>query len=538
MSLIRRAAVPLLLLAGACGGEEPPEASPARPRPLLVLGIDGATWDLIDPMIERGELPNLERLVERGARADLVSLPPLSSPPLWTTMATGRFPRHHNVHDHFYPYVPGAKRRVQSNERRVPALWNIASEAGRSVAVVGFYATHPPELVNGVMVSDQAPQGAPGSIYPDDVAVELQAEHDRLRDADEIRRLHRRYLPWPYDVAAGDRPQDPYHRVTRVVKGRIGKQLIREEFLRRAALDLAPRQLDLLMVYLRMPDHASHSTWLYFDESVFEEKPDPFDRELLKDVIPTAYRDSDAYLGQLLERLGKEINVVVLSDHGFGPAVGKWQRRQRREWRMLSGSHRPDGIFLAAGPDVRRGEVDGVSVMDVAPTLLALLGLPVSRELPGRVVSEILRPAFLSDFPIRESAAYRTRWQRVVDAEAPPAGAAAEDLEILAALGYVDAETPLASGDGGADLDFWSIEDRLRWSVMAGEVLFYFHRDDLAAIADVMALVEENDPVLRRRLPRAVKVYYRLWRDGFDFPVVSDATWRRFEASYDTEVRS
>ena len=539
MNRIRWAGIPaLLLIAGACGGAgETLETPPARPRPLLVFGLDGATWDLIDPMIARGELPNLARLVRRGARADLVSLPPLSSPPLWTAMATGRFPRHHNVHDHTFPYVPGAKRRVRSSERRVPALWNVASESGRSVAVIGFYATHPPEVVNGVMVSDQAPQGAPGAIYPGEIATELAAELARLEDENEIRRLLRRYLPWPYDAAAVHRPQDPYRRVTQVVKGRIGKQLIWEERLRRAALHLAPRPFDLFMVYLRMPDHASHATWLYFEEAVFEDKPDPFDRDLLKDVIPTAYRDTDEFLGQLLERLGAEVNVVILSDHGFGPAVGKWQPR-RREWRMLSGSHRPDGVFLAAGPDIRPGKLDGVTVMDVAPTLLALLGLPVSRELQGRVAAEILNPDFLADFPLRESPSYRMRWQHTGDAGTPPADVAAADLEILAGLGYIGAETSLAAPDDGADLDFWSIEDRFRWDAMAGEILFYLQRDDLRSIADVMSLVAERDPALRHRLPRVVKVYYRRWRECFDFAVVSDATWQRFEAAYDTGIRS
>ncbi len=536
---IRRAGVPLLAaILGACGGAEVPEAeAPAaqRLRPLLVLGIDGATWDLIDPMMERGELPNLERLVRRGVRGDLVSLPPLSSPPLWTTMATGRFPRQHNVHDHTFPFVPGPKRRVRSTERRVPALWNVASEAQRRVAVVGYFASHPPEVVNGVMVSDQAARGVAGGIYPQELAAELEAERERLEDEEVVRELRRRYLHWPYDISAIHRPEDPYHRVTEVVKGRIGKHLVWEEFLRRAALRLAPREFDLLMVYLRMPDHASHATWLYFDEAAFEEKPDPFDRDLLKEIIPTAYKDSDQYLGKLLERLGAETNVVIVSDHGFGPAAGKWKpKRNAREMWLLSGAHRPDGIFLAAGPDIRPGRVDGFTVMDVAPTLLALLGLPVSRELPGRVVTEVLRPEFLADFPVANAPSYRMHWQSVDTGEAPLAETEKADLKILASLGYVDAETPVVATGDAEDLDFWSIEARLRRTALTGEILFHLQRDDLQAVAEVMSQAAEKDPETRQRLPRTVEVYTRLWRDCFDFPVVSDATWRQFEATYGT----
>ncbi len=531
------AGVPLLVaILGACGGAggapEPEPPAAIKPRPLLVLGIDGATWDLIDPMIERGELPNLEQLVRRGVRGDLVSQPPLSSPPLWTTMATGRFVRQHQVYDHTFPFVPGGqRRRVRSTERRVPALWNVASEASRRVAVIGYFATHPPEVVNGVMVSDQAARGAPGGIYPAEVAAELQAELERLQDPEEIRRLQQRYLHWPYDITAIHRPDDPYHRVTQVVKGRIGKQVVWEEFLRRAALHLAPQPFDLFMVYLRMPDHASHSTWLYFEPSAFEELPDPFDRDLLKEIIPAAYRDTDEYLGQLLDRLGPEANVVVVSDHGFGPAVGQWQSH-RKQMRMLSGSHRPDGIFLAAGPDIRPGEVDGFTVMDVAPTLLALLGLPVSKELPGRVVTEVLRPAFLADFPLETTPAYRMRWRAVEGAGAPPADTERADLEILAALGYVDAGATPAGADDAEEVDFWAIEDRLRWNAIIGEVLFYLQRDDRQSIRDVMSLVEVKDPQWRRHLPRNIRHRYQLWRERFDFPWISDATWHWFETTY------
>ncbi len=539
---IGRAVAPLLLvILSACGGAgeslETDRQAPAerRPRPLLVLGIDGATWDLIDPMMERGELPNFQRLVRQGTRADLVSLPPLSSPPLWTTMATGRFARLHNVHDHTFPFVPGAKRRVRSTERRVPALWNVASDAERTVAVVGYFATHPPEVVNGVMVSDQAARGVAGGIYPQELAAELQAERERLEDEEEVRGLRRRYLHWPYDISAIHRPEDPYHRVTDVVKGRIGKHIVWEEFLRRAALHLAPRKFDLFMVYLRMPDHASHATWLYFEESAFEEKPDPFDRDLLKEIIPTAYRDSDEYLGTLLARLGADTNVVILSDHGFGPAAGTWRpKRNPKELRLLSGAHRPNGIFIAAGPDIRAGEIDGMTVMDVAPTLLALLGLPVSSELPGRVATEVLRPGFLADFPVAETPSYRMRWHSADNAGAPLAETEAADLKILASLGYVGAETPVVSPDAAADLDFWSIEARLRRTALTGEILFHLQRGDLQAIAEVMSLVEEKDPESRQRLPRSVEVYTRLWRDSFDFPVVSEATWQQFEAAYGT----
>lgn len=524
----------LLAASWSCGGfgdgaEE--RAADRKPRPLVVLCVDGATWDLIDPMIDRGELPNFRQLVETGVRGDLVSIPPLSSPSVWTTVATGRFARHHNILDHVFPYAPGPKRRVSSVQRRVPALWNIASHHSRSVGVVGYYATHPAEGVRGAMVSDRAGRGVAGGIYPAELEAELLPELQKLQDDEEVRELRRKYLPWPYDATAIHRPEDPYHRVTQVVKGRIAKHLVWEEFIRRAALHLAPQHFDLLMVYLRMPDHASHSTWLYFDGASFPEPPDPFDEELLRDIIPTAYRDTDEYIGGLLEAIGDQTNLIILSDHGFGPAIGDWHAgRKAMDLHYLSGSHRPDAVFLAAGPDIRPGEIEGFSTVDVAPTLLAALGLPVSEELPGRVATEVFLPGFWSDFPVRKTPAYRMRWQAVEEPEAPPAETEIEDLKILASLGYVDAGVSLAPAGVREKADFWSIDPRLSRNQIIGEVLFHLMRGDHASIEKLIRLTEEHDPELRRALARITRNRAEQWQDSFDFPLLDEATWQWFEA--------
>ena len=179
--LTRQAEAALLILAASwgCGGSRDgadERGADLKPRPLVVFCVDGATWDVIDPMIDRGELPNFRKLVETGVRGDLVSIPPVASPLVWTTVATGRFARHHNILDHVFPYTPGAKRRVSSLQRRVPALWNIASHHSRSVAIVGYYATHPVEEVRGAMVSDRAGKGLAGGIYPAKLEAELLPE--------------------------------------------------------------------------------------------------------------------------------------------------------------------------------------------------------------------------------------------------------------------------------------------------------------------------------------------------------------------------
>ncbi len=528
-SWLALSAVGVIGLATGCGvgqgdGQtESPAVEDPKPRPLVVLGIDGMTWDLAQPMMDRGEMPHLAELVKRGLRGDMIAIPPLSSPTLWTTFATGRFARHHNVMDHTYPYVAGPKRRVRSTLRRVPAIWNIASHYERSVGVVGYFASHPAEIVNGVMVSDRAWGSAEG-VYPPELLDELRPDIDQLQQREEIQKLQQRYLHWPYDIHAIHRPEDRYHRVTRVVKGRIGKHVVTEELVRRAALRLAPRDFDLFMVYLRMPDHASHATWMYFDDAEFEDKPSPLEKELLSDIIPTSYRDTDDFLGRLVAELGDEVNLVVISDHGFGPAAGSWKPGNKDdELFLLSGSHRPDGIFLAAGPDIVAGELpSGVNAMDIAPTLLALLGLPISEELPGGVVEDVLDPRIRQQHEPRSTPSYRMRWKSVDTEEELREDVESEDLEMLASLGYVSSEASVADASAAEDLDFWEIDERLRRNLVLGEGLFHLLRDDREAIAELLGELQTHDPLLAEHLPRVLRKRLGLWQESFPFPLVSE----------------
>ncbi len=528
-----------LLGCGAGSGSESAGGDPAAPvsrspRPLIVVGIDGATWDVIDPMMARGELPTFRRLAGRGTRADLITLLPLSSPVVWTTLATGRFGRHHNLLDHTYPYVPGPKRRIDSTLRRVPAIWNVASHHSRTVGVVGYFATHPPEAVNGVMVSDRVAKGAAGGVYPPELAAELQGEVDRLADGAVQQEIYRRYLPWSFDEYAIHRPEDPYHEVTKIVRGRIHRQALYDEFIERTALRLAPRGFDLFMVYLRMPDHAAHSTWLFFDDSEFEQRAPAFEKEMLQGVIPATYRQADRFLSELLAVVGDEANLVVLSDHGSGPTAGPWAPPSKlHEIYLFSGSHRPDGILLAAGPDIRHGELEGVTIMDVAPTLSALLDLPLSEELPGTVLEGLLRPDFVSDFPLRQTPGYRMRWQTVESPEAPSDEAENAELEMLASLGYIGGETELAGRDAGGEADFWSFEPKIYREAIFGEILFHAFRDDLEEVERLSRLLEENDPEIVTLVSRKVKKNLNRWQASFDYPLLSPEA----EAYFDGRTR-
>ena len=366
-------------------------------RPLVVIGIDGATWDVIDPMIANGELPKLANLKARGAWGPLITVGPQVSPVVWTSFSAGQFGRDHGILDFVYPYQPGPKRPVQSTERRVPALWNLVSEAGGKVSVVGYFVTYPAEEINGVMVSYKSPQKQPAADYP---AVALAPIRDQLDNifGEEKRALWSRFLPWDFDPANPPADNDPAAEAFRMVSGRVERRILSAEYNRRAALYLAQSPHDLFISYFGLVDHTSHSLWKFMDDADFEFKASPESKRLLGNVVQESYRFIDEFIGDLLVRSPVNANFVIISDHGFGSATGIFSVKEHNKDR-LTGNHRPNGIFLAAGPDIQAGRIDGLTIIDVFPMLAYHSGIAVADDLPGDLDLRLFTDEILAEHP-------------------------------------------------------------------------------------------------------------------------------------------
>src|SRR5688572_8642555 len=125
-----------------------------RKAPVYIIGLDGASWNLIDPMMKQGKLPNLQKLKENGVYGKLDSAYPAHSAFLWTTIATGKTKEKHGIGD-FTVKEGNEMTPSTGNLRRVKAFWNILSEKEIPVSVVNWWVTWPPEKVAGVMVSDR-----------------------------------------------------------------------------------------------------------------------------------------------------------------------------------------------------------------------------------------------------------------------------------------------------------------------------------------------------------------------------------------------
>ena len=361
---------------------------------LLVLGWDAADWQVIDPLLARGQMPNLARLVAQGTRADLRTLEPKLSPLLWSSIATGKTADRHGILNFVEPSPSGEGVRVAaSTSRRTRALWNMLTLRGLRVHAVGWYASHPAEPISGACVSnllmEQAPSAA-GAAWPvvaglvggRGAAADLEARIARSRTgpADIGRERLRDLLPDVAQAARGDaRPAT------------LAKEYARMLSLHAAALEVVcGGAWDCAMVFHDTIDTIGHHFMEYRAPRMQHVKP--ADLRLYGEVMDRVYRRHDTLLGELLDACGPGTSVILVSDHGFHsgderPVILDVTKEERAA--LESRWHRALGISVFAGPGFRAGErIAAPTILDVAPTALAALGLPMGADMDGRVVAE------------------------------------------------------------------------------------------------------------------------------------------------------
>lgn len=284
---------------------------PSRPalRPLLVLALDGATFDVIEPMAAAGELPNLAAWMRDGRAAPLPSTTPPVTFPAWSSFMTGLEPGEHGIFD-FTQKLPGRYRLrfVNARDRAGRSLFRRVSDAGGRVLVLGLPATHPPEPVNGLLVCGF------------DAPVSAGTDASSASDPELYRAIAARVGPWMRPALDESARADDFHeRAVATLLDRIDRK---RDFALEALAQLRGRAggapPDLTMVVFSESDTAGHHYFRDHDPRSPRHDPDasPIRRRALRDV----YRRLDAACGALREAVGPEATCVVLSDHGMGPA--------------------------------------------------------------------------------------------------------------------------------------------------------------------------------------------------------------------------
>jgi hypothetical protein len=436
----------------------------------LLFGLDGADWRYLEPLIARGDLPNLAGLREKGVSGPLATLKPTLSPAIWTTVVTGQPPSVHRIRGFTQRRIRGADDAlgrlrpvrgvgferllrwlegngeiyispVSSLARKVPALWELTTAGSSPLDVVNWWATWPAEGILGRMVTERfhywrfAARGwgseqhrvtFPGPLHGELAGMITSPDQVTYADA-------RRFM----NVTA-----EEYEALR---KAPFSKHWIGSEFgyfhsmfetNRRVALHLMEtgrrtysRPPDMLLLE-RLVDMACHTSLR--ESELVEDHLDATEEEIRRygGVVSEAYRAADRLLGELIVAFG-EGNVIVVSDHGFRLAY-HWP-----DWTAsYDHDNAPDGVFLAAGPAFGRGRVEGLSIYEMLPLLAYLKDLPIAQDLPGRLPEEVLAAEFRASHPPRRVASYGAR------AGGAGAGRVAplerEMLRRLEALGYLE----------------------------------------------------------------------------------------------------
>jgi predicted AlkP superfamily phosphohydrolase/phosphomutase len=266
----------------SCGRRAQP-----TPNPMIVVGVDGADWAVIEELWRQNRLPVLRGLARDGTRA-VLKTSWSSSPVIWSTVATGVLPSVHGI-DGFVDATEQGDVPVSSASRRVPALWNMLTSLRRRTMVVGWWATWPAESIDGVIVSDRILESIDGTFSPPSFAAEVE------------RGLAESAAPAPpfLDIDAGE-----------------DRDRAMAWFAERLAWD----DFDLLLAYFRVTDLASHYYWRWFasDEPApgvsAEHAPE------MRERLFRAYEAVDVAIGEIVATAREPVNVIVLSDHGFRSA--------------------------------------------------------------------------------------------------------------------------------------------------------------------------------------------------------------------------
>ncbi len=409
---------------------------------VLLIGWDAADWTFLTPLLDEGKMPNLKKLIDDGVSGRIATLQPILSPILWTSIATGKRGDKHGVLSFIEPKPNGQGiQPVSSYSRRAKALWNILSQLGRPSVVVNWFASHPAEKIRGAIVSNRFSDAA-----IDERPLEEATFHpaDLLPVMEKLRITPSKMAPAqmvPFFLEAFPKDDDPRLQV-------LAKAVAQCATVHNAATYLAEaEEWDFLAVYYDTIDHIGHGFTEYAPPRMPHISEEDF--KIYRHVMESTYRYHDLMLGRWLELAGEDTTVIVLSDHGFFHGESRpLAERGRVSGERPSGVHnnplawhRQHGIFVARGEGIRKDALaHGTSLLDVAPTIMAMLGLPVPQDFEGKVMTQIFEePLAIESVPSFEEPHPDDGVHRGIAPEEEDPWAAQQALQQLADLGYIDA---------------------------------------------------------------------------------------------------
>ncbi len=385
----------LILLIGAI-----PAHGEIQSRPhVIVVGVNGMEWDIIRPLLLRGELPMLASVIQRGVYGKMKTLSAPNCPKVYSSVATSTPPEENGITG----FVVAGKTASTDMLKREP-LWTILSKHGVTVGMANVPATFPVMPVNGYMISGMLTRGkgcedgilcsprlsevqGGEAVYPPSMIAELEAnvgdfwiDCSRMPTAEELR----------------GKEAETIDRWLQQVSQVRTKQAKLFDYL------LSHHRTDFTMFVQSCEDRVGH--WLYPIQP-YNAGYDPTLHSVRVDAFPDQYRAFDQVLGKVLQYVDKNTYLFIISDHGIKPLREFEEGRRLYHSAHDHGGNTPviakhdfedgddvPGVFLAIGPRIKRDvRLMGfaVSVFDIAPTILNLYGIPQPIQMKGRVLTEI-----------------------------------------------------------------------------------------------------------------------------------------------------
>ncbi len=449
----------------------------SKKKKLLLIGWDAADWEHINPLLEQGLLPNLEKFINEGVMGNLATLQPILSPMLWNSAATGKHAYKHGIQGFTEPdHMNGGARPFSSYSRKCKAIWNILSQEGYRNNVINWWASHPAEAINGCVVTNffngikfgpEGPEVGEGTVYPADKA-----------------QFYGQFKVFPEEISqeqicafipkAAEIVQDEDSRLQGFAK--TFAETLSTHAVATAVMEKEP--WDFMAVYYTCIDHFAHGFMQYHPprQKHIRER----DYEIFKDVVAGAYRFSDMMLERLLSMTDEDTTVILCSDHGFQsgdqrPMISPREPAGPAIW------HRRFGVFLMKGPNIKKDErIYGASLIDITPTILTALDLPIADDMDGRPLLEV--------FEAEPEVKTIPSWEDVPGAdgmhteEKPVPPEEAEDLlKQFVALGYID--------DPGQNKDqqFESADVENKYNLARNYMFGYRTEDALAVMQELSA---------------------------------------------------
>jgi hypothetical protein len=407
----RAALLGLLLILAGCGGSDP--AAPVSR--VVLIGIESFSREHVLRMVDEGELPHLSRMLRGGSQARVISPDPLESLMLWATLLSGQGAQKHLMSGD-YVQVDAGVVNAPSSMRVVPSIFQVGTQNQVSVAALGFPGTWPAEVLNGFNLSYGAVPSRmtlatehsfprepmdraafPRGLQAD--ALELYtpvAEMDR-RETSPFFVLNEEEFEMLYDQPMGSvyRRENPLKDFAITLMRDRAQVALAEQLLREYPIRLAG-------VHLELPEATQMPYWAASYPDHYELPANSVRR--YGRTIDQTYRELDASIGRLIEAAGEDAVICVLGNRGFGNVPSPPDEDgNTRLMPMLSN----ENLLVVYGHGIRRGQDLGkVDLLDVTPTLLTALDLPVGEQMDGRVLERAFTEGFLAAHPRKSTENY------------------------------------------------------------------------------------------------------------------------------------